>query len=839
VNSGWRRAFRNTATPRRPYPGRRRNGSGPIVSARRYPITTQSIACRQQSRLGEQLAQHPVLAAKVAGPLDLGWAWQFLISDTIGFPNIGPPNQRSRAMIDQMFDGTSGGGSGLDPRDVGRADHGMRIGRSRAEERPAYEISVDDVTGLAVLPHVPRYAHPVTGRVKVTEACGQLAVALRSGDDAAARSLAERSGIPAVMLTEWKLDPCGTVGLDAAARALDCIAALADGIRAPGEWLTSPDVIGMVADSAELVATGDEEHPWLRGIMALDPEDCPGVRELLLARVEEGSGRSDEARLLVRSCLRVAPGLRPAVRDAMEYELCAGDWARAFELASSLGDEPIAVPLLRPLDRLREPAQGAERAGRNQPCSCGSGRKYKACCRAKDLDGGTHPLTLRAPALYAMLATYAQRAKCRPVIRRISACAIGAPQAAMLALDLAIFDGGIAGRFLASRGHQLRPDERDLLDDWLSRPADMYEVTKVSYGSELTLRSLVGGQSRLRQRDRLFSTSVRRLDVVIGRLLPDGDLLPNGEKYVRALGGMAILLRDLRESAQELFPDGPVQPGGDPEFPVRLISQFAQRSQPTFRNGDGDEYRFCETTIEVPEAGYVWGHLTSLCIRPPEPPIRDLHGYDAYLAELPSRFWVRNSDTEIEYVGQVDPGRLTNLGTVRRTHRGFMLTANSVRRAAGLTDIVLDASTAAGRPGKVTGQSSKTADELTGDSSQPDDAQDRRAAMCRRLGVDAALTAAPPRTLILEEYFLPFDLPADNKIPTEINRELSVRSMLAAKNYDGRTPAEAMAAGGAARDRVIAMVNDCEWRLERTEAEGGDTTFMPRPEELRRRLGIR
>jgi hypothetical protein len=46
-------------------------------------------------------------------------------------------------------------------------------------------------------------------------------------------------------------------------------------------------------------ATGDAERPWLRGIMALDPEDRPGVRELLPARVKEGSGRSDEVRLLV------------------------------------------------------------------------------------------------------------------------------------------------------------------------------------------------------------------------------------------------------------------------------------------------------------------------------------------------------------------------------------------------------------------------------------------------------------------------------------------------------------------------------------------------------------
>jgi hypothetical protein len=679
----------------------------------------------------------------------------------------------------------------------------------------------------------------VIGRSGAAEASKELAAALRAGDDEVARSLAQRSGIPAALLSEREFGPCGTVGLDAAALALSCVAALADGVPVPGAWLSGPDVIGLVADAVELVAVGGAGHPWLQGIMAIDPEGCPGVRELLRARAAEGRGRSDEARLLIGSCLRVAPGHVPAVRDAMEYELCAGNWARAFELASSLGDDDaVAGPLLRPLNQLREPVRGAERAGRNRPCPCGSGRKYKACCRAKDVEGGTHPLTLRAPAMYAMLASYAQRAQGRQLADRLSACAIGAPHAAMLALDLAIFDAGIAGKFLATRGHLLRPDERELLEDWLSRPVDMYEVSRVSRGRELTLRSLVGGPARLLQRDRLFSISVRRLDVVLGRLLPDGDLLPDGGKYLRVLGGMAILDRSRREGAQELFADGPVRPGSDPEFPVRLVSRFAPQSQSAFKTADGDEYRFCETTIDVADARDVWDRLTRPCVPAPEPPVRGLAAYDAYAAGLPSRFWTRNSDTEIEYVGHVDANRLTNLGTVERTRRGFKVTANSVRRAAYLTAVVADAVAAVGRVGKVTSQSARTADEMLG-KSDADDAPDGREAMCRRLGLDAALTAAPPRELILEEHFLPMENAAAGAAAVrEINRELGIRSMLAARTYGGRTAAEAAAVGGAARDRVLAMIDDCEWRLARTEAEDGDTSFMPLPDELRRRVGL-
>ena len=671
------------------------------------------------------------------------------------------------------------------------------------------------------------------------ETCGQLAAALRAGDDAGAASIAGRAGIPSALLTCWALGPRSTVAPDDAATALSCISALADGVSAPVRELSGPAVLDLVADAVEIVAEPDAGHPWLRGITALEGADCPGVHELLLARAAEGSGRCDEARLLIGSCLRAAPRLRPAVRDAMEYDLCAGNWARAFELALTLGDDDVAEPLIRPLDRLRAPAGGAERAGRNQPCPCGSGRKYKVCCRAKDLMDGTHPLPDRASALYAMLASYAKRGQARQVADRMAACVIGAPHAAMLALDLAIFDGGIAERFLRDRGHLLRPDERDLLGEWLTRPVDMYEVTRVTHGSQLTLRSMVRGPQRVWQRDRLFSMSVRRLDIVIGRLLPDGSPLPEGGQYLRALGGMAILPRDLRENMQVLFPGGPVRPGADPLFPARLLSSFAQQARTDFQTADGDEYRFCETAIELSSARDVWDLLTKPCLPAPEPPIRDVDGYNAYLAGLPARFWVRSSaDDEIEHVGQAEPGRLTNLGTIRHRHGGFLVTANSVRRAAGIEAVVLEAAASTGQKARVTARSSKTADELTGRTSKPEEEPGSREAMCRRLGIEAALAPVEPRVLLLEQYFLPLDHSAAEAVVREINREIGLRSMLESTDNEGLTPAAAVAIGGTARDRVLATIDDCEWRLTRAEAQGKDAGFMPHPDELRRRLKI-
>ena len=670
-------------------------------------------------------------------------------------------------------------------------------------------------------------------------ACRELASALRAGDDPAAARLAARAGIPRWLLTHSELGPRGRLDAGDAGEALGCISVLAAGRAITlTPWLAKPAVIDLVAEAVETAAPqgATAGHPWARGIAALEDGGRPAIAMLLRARVEEGSGRSDQARQLIGSCLRLEEDLRPAIRDALEYELCAGNWARAWELASVIGSDDIAKPLLWPLDQLRQPALGAERASRNQPCPCGSGRKYKACCRVRDLDGGVHPLPRRAPALYAMLATYARRGSNRAVADRMATCAIGAPHAAMLALDLAIFDGGTARRFLAARGHLLREDERDLLGDWLAEPMDMYEVSSVKRGSELSLRSLVGGPQRVGQRDRLFSLSVRRLDIVIGRLLPDGARPEGSTRHLQALGGMGLLPRDLRADAEALFADGPVPPGSVPLFPERLLSQFAGQSSAVFQTADGDEYRWCETRIEVGSAGKVWALLTRPCLDPPQPPIRDADDYYAYLKSLPARFWTRNTPDEIEYAGEVQPGRLTNLGTIRRGVKGFTVTANSVRRAADLEDVVLAAASAAGSAADVTQRKAQTAGELTGTPLEADDGPASRDAACRRLGI-TDVPPPGPRRLILEGYFLPVEHGLED-VAREINRELGYLSVLEARDEAGLTPAEAVAAGGAALDRVLAMIDDCEWRLRRAEAEGKDTPMLPDPGELRRRLGI-
>jgi L-lactate dehydrogenase (cytochrome) len=49
---------------------------------------------------------HHTVWSLLDGALHPDWAWHFLTSDTISFPNIGPPDHHSREKLSDMFDGT-------------------------------------------------------------------------------------------------------------------------------------------------------------------------------------------------------------------------------------------------------------------------------------------------------------------------------------------------------------------------------------------------------------------------------------------------------------------------------------------------------------------------------------------------------------------------------------------------------------------------------------------------------------------------------------------------------------------------------------------------------------
>jgi hypothetical protein len=212
--------------------------------------------------------------------------------------------------------------------------------------------------------------------------------------------------------------------------------------------------------------------------------------------------------------LAAQPRLRGALLDAAEYAACRGD-ARAAGGYLRQVDYPVADALRSALGRLLVPPKTA--TGRNQPCSCGSGRKYKMCCLGREV----HPIADRVEALYGLLATHAQRAAYAETLSRLVSRSGAIAQAALFCVDLVLADCGATERFLRLRGGWLRDDERELIESWRQIPVGAFEVRDVQRGTGVAVRMLPGGEPFF-LKDRMFSSSVRRLDLFIGRILHDG-----------------------------------------------------------------------------------------------------------------------------------------------------------------------------------------------------------------------------------------------------------------------------------------------------------------------------
>jgi len=406
------------------------------------------------------------------------------------------------------------------------------------------------------------------------------------------------------------------------------------------DYLTvSPAVVGYVADEVERRAGEgtrfDDQLAVLRRIAETGPERAAVT--VLAARAAEGTGDSDTAERLAHEALTAQPDLPAALLDAGEYAACRGD-ARAADGYLRRSGHPPAEALRGALKRQLAPPETT--TGRNSPCSCGSGRKYKMCCLAK----AVQPLTDRAEMVYALLATYAQRAASAETLSRLITRSGGNPQCLLLCLDLLLTECGLTERFLRTRGDWLRDDERELAGSWQHIPIGLFEVWEIQRGVGLTIRPLPSREPFFLQ-DRLFSTSVRRLDLFCGRILHDGT-------QPRMF---AIPARVPREQRRELGALLAGRPSAE-----QLAEFFAPRPEPHLRNADGHDYYDAEVVWEVPDEPHAWSRLTDR------------------LAEV---------DDDILELLVDEGGKVVSRGRVTRENRRWTLWANSRERLAEFEEI--------------------------------------------------------------------------------------------------------------------------------------------------------
>jgi SEC-C motif len=463
---------------------------------------------------------------------------------------------------------------------------------------------------------------------------------------------------------------------------------------------------------------------------------------LLAARAAEGDGRPVEAEELVLEALGHDPDLAPALWDAADYAATRGDAASAdahLRRADAAPEDGLRRAL-RPL--LVSPPRTTPR---NSPCPCGSGRKYKQCC----LRTPSYPLSTRAPARYASIATYTTRAASVEVAQELAALA--GPEAAMFALDLAIFEGGVLDDYLDERGDLLPGDELAMVDRWRSVPLAPYEVTAVQPWASLTMRPLLGG-GPVRLADRSLSAGVRRLDLLVARVLDDGD-------------GPVLLAHPLRVDRRrrrallELF-DGGYEPW-------EVAAFFGPQPPPLLRNRQGHLLAQCTATYELPEAAVeaAWRRLAA--------ELEEDDGPDRLLA-----------------IGQLDDGEEMIRGSVHRQQRQLTITANSVERLGELQQQVL-----AVAPGsRLVSESIVPMEELVAEGGQHPQAPADPDTEAQRLGL-----SPEEETALLEQVMIEYEQRwLDQELPA----------------LDGRTPRQAAAEGGSALAELHALFDDIQWQAD-------------------------
>lgn len=279
-----------------------------------------------------------------------------------------------------------------------------------------------------------------------------------------------------------------------------------------GEWLA------LVHLAVELVRDGvaPSELPVLEQLaLALDDLDileaATGIAGVAGLRVDDAHDPSVHA--LFEAVADRAPGIAGVhVALARSWEAVGDVCALERGLHRALGLDPDHVAAhgdlgelaalrgrfraaSRHLDRAGRPPMGLAavagnvgwgplRAGRNDPCPCGSGVRFKRCC----LETDGWPLDVRVQLLPARLANWVDR----PIwFRRRLAFAdavVGEeataddPDRSLDAaltpgmVDLYLFDGGGLRRLLDEVAPVLRADERDVLARWGHCRHDLYEV---------------------------------------------------------------------------------------------------------------------------------------------------------------------------------------------------------------------------------------------------------------------------------------------------------------------------------------------------------------------------
>jgi tetratricopeptide (TPR) repeat protein len=316
-----------------------------------------------------------------------------------------------------------------------------------------------------------------------------------------------------------------------------------------------PDLLIGYANVLRVLGEIEKAETALRRALERDPAAADAYATLGQFAEEKGDLATAEA--MYRQI--VALGRRARfyrVKNRGEFlEFVEEALVRVQGARAARSPEPVSAQTR--LESLMGQDRGSARIGRNDPCPCGSGKKYKKCCLGKTErspdDGKSKSPDQR---LRQRLMTYARTAipqadmhrakreffgeRFDPELKDLALDAQGREEQWPAFLEWLIHDFRLtSGRpaiaqFRADRGQTLPPEERSLLEEWQEAAVGLREVVDLDPGRSLTVRD-VFTQETFTVREVRGSLSAARWDLLGGRMVR-----VNGEPF---LWGVMTLFR--------------------------------------------------------------------------------------------------------------------------------------------------------------------------------------------------------------------------------------------------------------------------------------------------------
>ncbi|MGH9010767.1 MAG: SEC-C domain-containing protein, partial [Acidimicrobiia bacterium] len=274
------------------------------------------------------------------------------------------------------------------------------------------------------------------------------------------------------------------------------------------------------------------------------------------------------------------------------YASDRGDAARAVALWRRLPSSAGRNQVLADVAPFATPA--GERQGRNQPCWCGSGRKYKQCHLGTTTRA---PLPERVGWLCRKAVSFMERrgGPAQADVYEIAVARAVDPDDTdevartfedPIVMDLALTEGGWFERFVAERGPLLPDDEQLLARSWLLVERTVYEVLAVRPGDGLVVRDLRSGD-QIDVRERTFSRETRAGALVCARAVPDGA----GHQFI---GGLFPVAPGQEATVLDLLDDG------DPLAIAGWVAGLYR--PPVLQTREGEPVVECELVVDVGDA---------------------------------------------------------------------------------------------------------------------------------------------------------------------------------------------------------------------------------------------